>query len=395
MANPIVIIFFLIGLVAVNIFLWIFLRGRIENALRSEFSSNRKESTENARSLREEILSSFQTLSRGQSTQLKSFEEKIEKMSRRVEEKLKNIQEDNQKQLDKMRDTVEEKLQATLEKRLSLSFKQVSERLGQVHEGLGEMKNLAAGVGDLKKVLTNVKARGTWGEVQLGNILEEILSPEQYEKNVSIKRNSLEAVEYAVKLPGQGLEKGENLYLPIDSKFPQEDYQRLLKAQEESDAPSAATASANLEAAIKREARTIRDKYIVPPKTTDFAIMFLPTEGLYAEVLRRPGLAELLQRDYRIIVTGPTNFAGLLNSLSVGFRTLAIQKRSSEVWKLLGAIKTQFGSFSNLLDNVQKKLEGASKEMEKASQKSRTIEKRLTKVEELPQSESTALLSGE
>ena len=388
----------------------------IENLLKSEFSSNREEYSKSARSLREEIThninnfnkaitDSFANLSTTQGARFEDFQKNLEKLSAKgleaqislrdiVEKKLEKIQNDNEKQLEKMRSTVEEKLQGTLEKRLSESFQQVENNLRQVHKGLGEMKHLAQGVGDLKKVLTNVKTRGTWGEFQLGNILEEVLSPEQYDKNVAIKRNSMERVEYAVKLPGQGL-KEESIYLPIDSKFPQEDYQRLLEAQEQSNHSAMEAASSRLDSSIKKEARTIKEKYIYPPKTTDFAVMFLPTEGLYAEILRRPGLAESIQRDHRVIITGPTNFAALLNSLSVGFRTLAIQKRSSEVWKLLGAVKTHFGTFSTLLEGVQKKLDEASNKMERVGKKSKAIERSLSNVEELPTSQSNFLIPEE
>ena len=345
---------------------------RLETSLKTEFSNNRSEYANNAHLTREELAKNIQGL------------------NATVEKRLDKIQGNNENQLEKMRATVEEKLQGTLEKRLSQSFKQVEDNLRQVHKGLGEMQNLAQGVGDLKKVLTNVKSRGTWGELQLGNILEEVLIPEQYDKNVAIKGKN--RVEYAIKLPGQGLDKNECIYLPIDSKFPQEDYQRLLEAQEQSNLDAVQVASSSLEASIKREARSIKDKYLAPPKTTDFAILFLPTEGLYAEILRRPGLVESVQRDFHIIVTGPTNFAGLLNALSVGFRTLAIQERSSEVWKLLGAVKNHFGKFSDLLDNVQKKLHEASNKMETVSQKSRTIERELKKVEELPNSQAELLI---
>ena len=386
-------------------------QNRNENLIKSEFSINRKEQLDQAKSLREEIAdnverysssitNSFQNLSRIQQENFKSFEERFVRISddhlksqkelrQVVELGLKNVQEDNKTQLEKMRATVDEKLQGTLERRLSESFGQVSDKLKQVYEGLGEMKNLAHGVGDLKKVLTNVKTRGTWGEFQLGNILEQFLAPEQYEKNVSIKKGSKEIVEFAVKLPGQG--KGESIYLPIDSKFPQEDYQKLITVQNISDLEMSRLTS-SLKATVKKEARTIRDKYISPPKTTDFAIMFLPTEGLYAEVLRQPGLADDLQRECRVMIAGPTNLAALLNSLSVGFRTLAIQKRSSDVWKLLGAIKTQFGTFSSLLDNVQQKLNDASNVMEKASERSKKIEKRLVKVEQLPIEDARMIL---
>ena len=387
---------------------------KIETSLKEEFSQNRDEYSKNARFTREELVKnihefnrtitdSFEKLSNAHGKQFGDFKEGLEALSKEglksqetlknvVEKRLEQIQDDNRKQLEKIRETVEEKLQGTLEKRLTQSFKQVEDNLHQVHKGIGEMKNLAQGVGDLKKVLTNVKSRGTWGEFQLGNILEEMLSPEQYAKNVTIKKNT---VEYAVKLPGQGLDKGQCIYLPIDSKFPQEDYQRLLDAQEQSNLVEIKKASADLKSIIKKEARSIRDKYIDPPNTTDFAVMFLPTEGLYAEILRRPGLVESIQREFRITISGPTNFAGLLSSLSIGFRTLAIQKRSSEVWELLGAVKTHFGKFSELLDSVQKKLNEASNKMEDASRKSRTIERKLTKVETLPSGRADILISGD
>ena len=393
------------------------IRNTVEEKLLGIIEAKLAEHSKNSRALREEIVSNinsfnkaiadnFEKLSASQGERFGDFQKNLEKLTKKgleaqvslkdmVEKRLENIQTDNEKQLEKMRSTVEEKLQGTLEKRLSESFKQVENNLRQVHKGLGEMQNLAQGVGDLKKVLTNVKSRGTWGEFQLGNILEEVLSPEQYSKNVAVKRNSMERVEYAVKLPGQGLKKDDCVYLPIDSKFPQEDYQRLLEAQEQSNLDAMELASSRLESSIKKEARTIKEKYISPPKTTDFAVMFLPTEGLYAEVLRRPGLAESMQRDHRVIITGPTNFAALLNSLSVGFRTLAIQKRSSEVWKLLGAVKNHFGTFSTLLDGVQKKLNEASNKMERVSKKSKTIERSLTKVEELPASQSNLFIPEE
>jgi DNA recombination protein RmuC len=287
-----------------------------------------------------------------------------------------------------MRAVVDEKLQSTLEKRLADSFKQVSERLEQVYKGLGEMRSLATGVGDLKKVLTNVKTRGTWGEIRLSHILEQILTPDQYEVNVVTKKGSSERVEFAIKLPGQGLQKEKIVWLPIDSKFPQEDYQRLLDAQEAADKVLAQKSIKNLETRVKAEAKAIREKYIDPPHTTDFGIMFLPVEGLYAEVLRRPGLCDNLQRDYRIVVTGPTTLAALLNSLQMGFRTLAIEKRSSEVWELLGAVKTQFSKFGAVLAKTKKKLQEASNTIDKAEIRTRVIERKLSKVQELPQTDS-------
>jgi DNA recombination protein RmuC len=295
-----------------------------------------------------------------------------------------------------MRATVDEKLQGTLEKRLGESFNQVSERLEQVHKGLGEMQALATGVGDLKRVLTNVKTRGVWGEIQLEALLEQILTPDQFERNVRTQENSAEAVEFAVKLPGRGEQDGrEVVWLPIDAKFPIEDYQRLMDAQEISDLTTAEQAGKMLEATIKNCAKTICEKYLNPPVTTDFGIMFLPTEGLYAEVIKRTWLVETLQRECRVIVAGPTTLAALLNSLQMGFRTLAIQKRSSEVWKLLGAVKTEFGKFGTTLDGVKKKLDQASNTMDDAAKRSRAIERKLRNVEDLPSEEAHILLAAE
>jgi DNA recombination protein RmuC len=325
-------------------------------------------------------------------TELTSMnEQKLEGIRNSVEQKLTNLQDDNNKKLEQMRLTVDEKLHATLEQRLGDSFKIVSERLEQVHKGLGEMQNLASGVGDLKRVLTNVKTRGTLGEIQLGNLLEQTLSFDQYEANVATKKGSAERVEFAVKLPSRD-EIGASIYIPIDSKFPLEDYQRLLEAQDAIDPKKAGEASRQLEIRIKAEAKSIRDKYINPPVTTDFAIMFLPIEGLYAEVLRSPGLWDTLQREYRVIVTGPTTLSAILNSLQMGFRTLAIQKRSSEVWGLLGAVKTEFGKFGDILDKTQKKLQEASNTIESAATRSRAIERKLRTVEELPAEDATKLL---
>jgi DNA recombination protein RmuC len=293
-----------------------------------------------------------------------------------------------------MRNVVDEKLQATVEKRFNESFKLISERLEQVHKGLGEMQSLASGVGDLKKVLTNVKMRGNLGEIQLGAILEQILSPEQYEQNATVRNGNLERVEYAVKLPGRN-DDNKPLLLPIDSKFPNEDYQRLLDAYENMTGLTPRdmeTAAKQFENSVKKNARDIRDKYINPPVTTDFAIMFVPTEGLYAEILRRTGLFETLQRDYKITVVGPTNLVAFLSSLQMGFRTLAIEKRSGEVWEILGAVKTQFGKFGDILDKTRKKLQEATNVIEDAGKKSRTIERKLRTVQELPQEQTLALL---
>jgi DNA recombination protein RmuC len=358
---------------------------RAERALQEELKRSREESAGNARHLREEVGASIKGMS-------DSVEKRVSEMRGVVDLRLEKIQEESAKKLDAMRATVEEKLQGTLEKRLGESFQQVSERLEAVHKGLGEMQALAAGVGDLKKVLTNVKARGTWGEIQLGSLLEQVLTPAQYERNVATKRGGSERVEFAIRLPGPGEEEGSVVWLPVDAKFPQEDYQRLIDAQERGDPAAAEEASRQLEARIKEAGRSIRDKYVNPPQTTDFAIMFLPTEGLYAEVLRRPGLAEGMQQQYRVMIAGPTTLAALLNSLQMGFRTLAIQKRSSEVWKLLGAVRTQFGQFSGILDKVEKKLHEASSNIGEASKKSRSIESRLRSVEELPSGDADRLL---
>lgn len=311
-------------------------------------------------------------------------EQKMEAVRLLVDEKLKHIQEDNTRQLDRMRETVDEKLQGTLEKRLGESFKQVSERLELVHQGLGDMRTLAAGVGDLKKVLTNVKARGTWGEVQLGAILEEILSPEQYLRNVKINEASGDFVEFAIKLPGQSDLASDHVLIPVDAKFPVEDYQRLTDAQEKADNVAADEAAKQLEAGIKKAAKDISQKYLAPPRTTDFGIMFLPSEGLYAEVIRRTALVQLLQREYHIVVSGPSTFAAFLNSLQMGFRSLAIQKRSGEVWKVLGEVKNEFEKFGLTLDGVRKKLEQATNSMDDVQKKSRTIQRKLRFVQELP-----------
>lgn len=398
---------------------------RLERALRDELVQSRDELNRAFRMNREEVSAALkaqsETLSqtllsqhRGtittvaqMSTQQKELldsfsrqltdltqmnEKKLELIRDTVEKKLTALQADNNKQLEQMRHTVDEKLQSTLEKRLSESFKLVSDRLEQVHKGLGEMQTLATGVGDLKKVLTNVKTRGTLGEIQLDNILEQILSPEQYQRSVAVVRGSAERVDFAVKLPGKDDDAG-NVLLPIDSKFPMEDYQRLLDAQEAGDLSGANEAAKALETKIKLEAKSIQEKYIQPPNTTDFAIMFLPVEGLFAEVLRRSGLWETLQRDYRVVVTGPTTITALLNSLHMGFRTLAIQKRSSEVWKLLGVVKSEFGKFGDVLEKTQKKLQEASNTINQAATRSRVIERQLRNVEEVPATDGPELLA--
>jgi DNA recombination protein RmuC len=320
-------------------------------------------------------------------------DKKLGELKGTVEAKLTQIQTDNSAKLEEMRKTVDEKLQGTLEKRLGESFKMVSDRLEQVHSGLGEMKTLAADVGNLQKVLTNVKTRGTWGEVQLGNLLDQILTPEQYARNVKTNPAGSELVEFAIKLPGRDEDGDKPVWLPIDAKFPKEDYERLVDASERNDAEAEESAKKSLEARVRSQARDIRDKYLAPPHTADFGLLYLPTEGLYAEVLRRPGLADSIQREYRIVVVGPTTLAALLNSLQMGFRTLAIQQRSSEVWKVLGAVKTDFGKFGDLLDGIKKKLDETGNTIEKAAHRSRQLEKKLKKVEALPVAETAALLA--
>jgi DNA recombination protein RmuC len=336
----------------------------VDRSLRDEFSRNREEAGAAAKNQREELARS------------------LEGVRSIVDVRLRQLQDDNAKQIDKMRATVDEKLQGTLEKRLGESFKLVSERLEQVHQGLGAMQQLASDVGGLQKVLANVKTRGGWGEVQLGALLEQVLTPEQFARNVRTRDESNENVEFAIKLPGN--EDGAPVWLPIDAKFPTEDYQRLLAAQEKGELDLVEGATKSLEAQLKKSARDICQKYINPPKTTDFALMFLPTEGLYAEAIRRIGLVEQVQRECRVIFAGPTTLAALLNSLQMGFRTLAIQQRSSEVWNLLAAVKTEFGKFGDALAKVKDKLDQASTDMDKVAVRSRAITKQLNKVEELP-----------
>ena len=322
----------------------------------------------------------------GRHTELiQTVEKKLEGVRESVESRLKSIQEDTSMKLEKMRETVDEKLHKTLEQRLGESFRLVSERLEQVHKGLGDMQNLAVGVGDLKKMLSNVKTRGIHGEIQLGNILEQILAPEQYEKNVAVKKGTRENVEFAIRLPGRDQE-GSIVYLPIDSKFPLEVYYSLAEAYDQGNTALIEETSKLLEQAIKKSAKDIRDKYLDPPGTTDFGIMFLPIEGLYAEVVRRPGLFEVLQRDYRITITGPTTLAAFLNSLQMGFSTLAIEKRSSEVWKILGAVKTEFDRFGDVLKRAQDKLSQTSKELDTlVGVRSRQIQVKLRRIQQMPE----------
>lgn len=386
---------------------------RLERQLREEAERSRQENAWQAKALREELATTTnqynETILRrlvenaGQQAELlasfakqlqyltQSNEMRLERLRQTLETQVQALQADNSQKLEAMRLTVDEKLHATLEKRLGESFQMVNERLEQVHKGLGEMQALAVGVGDLKKVLTNVKTRGTWGEIQLGALLEQILAPGQYSSNVATRPGSDARVEFAVILPGQG--GSERVYLPIDAKFPQEDYQRLLEAQELADAARAEAAAKALEIRIKAEAKDIRDKYLSPPHTTDFGIMFLPVEGLYAEVLRRTGLYETLMREYHVTVAGPTTLSAILSSLQMGFRTLAIEKRSSEVWMLLSAVKTEFGKFGDILEKTNKKLLEASNVMDDAARKSRTIERKLKGVQLLPSEGATGVLA--
>lgn len=387
---------------------------RLERTLHDQHGRIREEMAQESRTSREEQLESLTrfgdslskriteiaTLQKGQldifSDQLRSLTDhtvsRLDRINETVDEKLRLLQEDTGKKLELMRLTVDEKLHETLEKRLGESFQLVSQRLEEVHKGLGEMQNLAVGVGDLKKVLTNVKTRGTFGEIQLGALLEDLLTPDQYEANVETKRGSNLRVEFAIRLPGRDDEHGRPVRLPIDAKFPQEDYQRLLDAQESGDALSAEEAGRQLERSVRDMAKTIRDKYLDPPQTTDFGVMFLPTEGLYAEVLRRSGLFEQIQREFKVVVTGPATLSAFLNSLQMGFRTLAIEQRSSEVWALLGAVKTEFSSFGAILDKAKKKLLEVSNTMDSASTRSRAIERKLRDVQSLSPQDGTALL---
>jgi DNA recombination protein RmuC len=373
-------------------------------ALRQEvigaFGAARSEASENRRAHRDEIsrrLDSFnETLVRAvrdygitQRQDLESIRTQVEKVSSTVDDRLKEIQATNVSELQQMRITVDEKLQGTLNQRLGESFALVTERLELVHKGLGEMQALAAGVGDLKKVLSNVKSRGGWGEVQLESILEQMLSPEQYQRNVVTKEVSREAVEFAVKFPGKG---DVPLLLPIDAKFPVEDHQHLVDAYDRGDRDAVEAASRRLETSIKNAAKTICEKYLNPPVTTDFAIMFLPTEGLYAEILRRPGLVEQIQRECGILIAGPTTLTAILSSLQMGFRTLAIEQRSSEVWRLLEAMKTEFGKFGRVIDKVNKNLDTARNHMDALGVRSRVVARKLRDVQSLPEAEAKLLL---
>lgn len=358
---------------------------KVESALRDEMGKNRQELSGS--------LKGFGDTTSNQIIGLTHLnEQKLDGIRKTVEDRLTSIQDDSSKKLEQIRATVDEKLHDTLEKRLGESFKLVCDRLDQVHRGLGEMQSLAVGVGDLKKVLSNVRTRGTLGEMQLGSILEQILTPEQYATKVATKPRSRENVEYAIKLPGQ--DDKTIVWLPIDAKFPTEDYQRLIEAQEKGDLGLIKECGDALENRIKQQAKDIRDKYLNPPNTTDFGILFLPFEGLYAEVLRRPGLFEYISRQYKITIAGPTTIAALLNSLQMGFRTLAIQKRAGEVWQLLGEVKTEFGRFGDIFQKAHDQIIAAGNTLEDAVSKSRNIEGKLKKVQALPAHETAVLLEA-
>ena len=387
--------------------------GAGEGVMRDEFARNRKEAAELAQAQREELRNNlaafekhldedakaqqdalrqqFDDLLKQLHNQGKTSLEAVKDVRETIEKQLKEIREDNGKRLEEMRKTVDEKLQDTLEKRLGESFKQVSERLEQVHKGLGEMQSIASGVGDLKKVLTNVKTKGILGEYQLANIIEQLLPREQYEENVATRPGSSERVEFAVRMPGNS--DDDVVWLPIDSKFPLNGYEDLLNAREAGDLDAIAAAEKALTATLEKFAKDISEKYVEAPHTTDFGVMFLPIESLYAEVLRHPGVFETLQRKYRITVTGPTTMSALLNSLQMGFRTLAVTKRSSEVWKILEAVKTEFGKFSNQLEKVDKQLSTAKKSLEDLrSTRTNVMQRRLKDVGTLDTRESESLL---
>ena len=364
----------------------------------------RKEVSDGLKSTNDALSKTLESMGKNQQTQLEGMTKQLKELTDSnqgaldrirgtLDSRVKELQEGNEKKLDEMRKTVDEKLHDTLEKRLGESFKLVSDRLEAVHKGLGEMQTLATGVGDLKRVLTNVKARGTWAEVQLGAILEQILIPEQWAKNICVKDESSERVEYAIRLPGPKNDRGACVWLPIDSKFPQEDYLRLQEAAERADPTAVQAATDALARTVRAAAKDIHDKYVNPPNTTDFGIMFLATEGLYAEVLRQPAFVEDLQQRYRVVVAGPTTLAAILSSLRIGFQTLVIEQRAAEVWRVLGAIKTEFGKFGDMLDKVKRQLNTASRTIEQTGVRSRAMERRLRSVEQLPEAEAAEILA--
>ena len=385
--------------------------------MRQELRASRDESSKEARELRLEVsdrlkagtdtlIKAVGELGQGQKDQLEAASNRIRELTdsnaqamqqvrQLLDDRLRALQEANERKLDQMRQTVDEKLQSTLEKRLSESFSLVSRNLEAVQRGLGEMQSLATGVGDLKRALMNVKTRGTWGEVQLGALLDDILTPEQFARNVQTKEGSRESVEYAIRLPGRSGEPGTVVWLPIDAKFPQEDYQRVLDASEAGDADGLKKSTDALSRALQVSAKEIHDKHINPPKTTDFAIMFLPTEGLYAEFLRRPGQLEEVQRVHRVVVAGPTTLSAIVTSLRVGFQTLAIEKRSSEVWRVLAAVKSEFGKFETVLAKVKKQLDTAANTIESTGVRTRAMARTLRSVEGLPSSQAEAVLGTE
>jgi DNA recombination protein RmuC len=355
----------------------------LERDLKQDFAIARQEQADASHRLRGEVSALAQR-----------NDERLEAIRASVEQRLDTLRGENDAKLEQMRETVNEKLQATLEARLGESFRQVSERLEQVHKGLGEMQTLATGVGDLKRVLTNVKSRGTWGEVQLGALLADLLPSGQYARNVATRPGSREAVEFAIRFPGRG-DEGAPCWLPIDAKFPLEDWQRLQDAVERADPVAVDASRRALDQFFKLQAKAIRDKYIESPHTTDFAILFVPVEGLFAEAVSRPGLADALQREYRVTLAGPTTLAAMLNSLQLGFRTLAIEKRSTEVWRVLGAVKTEFGRFGEILAKTRERLDAVGKTLEDAGRKSTTIARKLREVEALPEAEADRLLAGD
>ncbi len=391
-------------------------REPIEPVVREELRTGREDAARDARELREEVAQAqragaerlegslhrigqaqgerFAEVTRQLETLTRSNETHVGRLREAVQQRLDQLRESNERKLDQMRKTVDEQLQGTLEKRLGESFKLVSDRLEAVHKGLGEMQQLATGVGDLKRVLTNVKTRGTWGEVQLGALLDQVLTPQQFERNVKPRPDSNEIVEFAIRLPGPEGAPESVVWLPIDAKFPQEDYHRLLDASESGDPEAVQRAVAALSRTVEAAAAGIRDKYLAPPHTTDFGILFLPTEGLYAEVARQPDLLDRLQRRHRVVPAGPTTLSAILNSLQMGFRTLAIEKRSSEVWTVLSAVKAEFGKFGEVLDKVKKQLDTASRSIDQTGTRSRAIERRLRSVEELPAEDDSAAVLG-
>ena len=369
-----------------------------QESLRTVLAETQRQLAEDALKARSEQAQTLTRFAEQQGAALKTLVETqaqaAEKLRASVDDNLKTLRGENAEKLEQMRRTVDEKLHETLEKRLGESFKLVSDRLEQVHKGLGEMQTLASGVGDLKRVLSNVKTRGGWGEVQLESILEQIFTPEQFAKQVATKPGSRETVDCAIRLPGRG-EQASTVWLPIDAKFPIEDYERLVDALERADLDAIKTCGAQLQRAVEIQAKSISEKYIAPPDTTDFAVMFLPTEGLYAEVIRRPGIVEKLQREHRVVLAGPTTLTALLNSLQMGFRTLAIEKRTSEVWRVLGAVKTEFGKFGDVLDKVSEKLEQAQKQISQTGVRSRAISRQLREVEALPAADAGKLLGND